>query len=343
MPDGPPLPVGKLDPEFLARLLAADTRADPRVILGPGIGRDVAVLDFGDRALVAKSDPVTFATDELGWYAVHVNANDVATAGAQPKWFLGTLLLPEGQSTPEIVERIFAQIRRACDEIDVSLVGGHTEITYDLDRPILCGQMLGEVDKGRLVLPTGIRVGDAILMTKAIAVEGASILARELADRLRAGGCSDEEIEEGAQHLYRPGISVTPEAQALTSAVRVHAMHDPTEGGLATGLWEMAQAGGVGIDVRPNAIPRLPLCERFCRVLEVQPLGLIASGTLLVAVDPADVPPALAACDEAGIQCTKIGGATEHAGEVRERTPQGWQPMRRFGQDELARLFAEGA
>jgi hydrogenase expression/formation protein HypE len=343
MPDGSPLPVGKLAPELLAELLADDEEADPRVILGPGIGRDVAVLDFGDRALVAKSDPVTFATDELGWYAVHVNANDIATAGAQPKWFLGTLLLPEGKSTSEIVKRVFAQIRRACAEIGVSLVGGHTEITYGLDRPILCGQMLGEVDKEKLVLPTGIRVGDAILMTKAIAVEGTSILARELADRLKAGGCSDDEIERGAQHLFKPGISVTPDALALTSAVRVHAMHDPTEGGLASGLWEMAQAGDVGIDARPDPIPRLPLCERFCRVLAVEPLGLIASGTLLAAVDPADVPSALAACDEAGIECTEIGVATDRKGEVREHTPDGWQPMRRFDQDELARLFAEGA
>ncbi len=343
MPDGSPLPVGKLAPELLAELLAADEAADPRLILGPGIGRDVAVLDFGDRALVVKSDPITFATDELGWYAVHVNANDIATAGAQPKWFLGTLLLPEGKSTSAIVERVFAQIRRACAEIGVSLVGGHTEISYGLDRPILCGQMLGEVDKDKLVLPTGIEVGDAILMTKAIAVEGTSILARELADRLRAGGCSDEQIEEGAQHLFSPGISVAPDALALTSAVRVHAMHDPTEGGLATGLWEMAQAGGVGIDVRPDSILRLPLCEEFCRVLDVQPLGLIASGTLLAAVDPADVPAALAACDEAGIQCTEIGVTTELTGEVREHTPDGWRPMRRFDQDELARLFAEGA
>ncbi len=343
MADGSPLPVGKLDPELLAALLAADAKADPRVILGPGIGRDVAVLDFGDRALVVKSDPITFATDELGWYAVHVNANDIATAGARPKWFLGTLLLPEGKSRPEIVERIFAQIRRACDEIGASLVGGHTEITYGLDRPILCGQMLGEVDKDNLVLPTGVRVGDAILMTKAIAVEGTSILARELADRLAAGGCSAEEIEEGARHLFKPGISVAPDALALTSAVRVHAMHDPTEGGLATGLWEMAQAGEVGIDVRLDPIPRLPLCEKFCRVLGVEPLGLIASGTLLAAVDPADVPAALAACDEAAIRCTEIGVATERRGEVREHTADGWQAMRRFDQDELARLFAEGA
>jgi len=342
MPQDPPLPVGKLDPDLLAGLLAADTTHDPRVILGPGIGRDVAILDFGGRALVAKSDPITFATDELGWYAVHVNANDIATSGARPRWFLGTLLLPEGKSTAEAVERIFAQVRRACREISVSLVGGHTEITHGLDRPILCGQMLGEVEKEKLVLPTGIRVGDGILMTKAIAVEGTSILAREFADRLRAGGCSTEEIEEGADHLYRPGISVAADAQALTSAARVHAMHDPTEGGLATGLWEMAQAGQVGLDIWPDRIARLPLCEKFCGVLGLEPLGLIASGTLLAAVDPSDVPAALDACQKTDIQCTEIGVVTDRAGEVRESTPDGWAVSRRFDQDELARLLAEG-
>jgi hydrogenase expression/formation protein HypE len=338
-----PLPVGKLDPELLASLVEAEAIDDPRVLLGPGIGRDVAVLDFGDRALVAKSDPITFATDELGWYAVHVNANDIATSGARPRWFLGTLLLPEGAADADTVTRIFGQIRRACRELGASLVGGHTEVTYGLDRAILCGQMLGEVDKDRLVLPTGIRVGDAVLMTKAVAVEGTSLLARELADRLRAGGCSPEEIEQGAGHLYEPGIGVARDAGALTSAVRVHAMHDPTEGGLATGLWEMAQAGGVGIDVWPDRIPRLPLCDKFCRVLDIEPLGLIASGALLAAVDPADVPAALDACRAAGVECTEIGVATDRRGTVRERTPEGWKPADRFDQDELARLFAEGA
>ena len=334
-----PLPVGKLDPAFLARLLGEGDEADPRVILGPGIGRDVAVLDFGDRALVVKSDPVTFATDELGSYAVNVNANDIACAGAEPKWFLGTLLLPEGKTDEALVTRIFEQIREACSSIGVSLIGGHTEVTYGLDRPILSGQMFGEVVKERLVLPTGLRPGQAILMTKAIAVEGTSILAREAADRLTQAGCSEQELAAGAARLHDPGISVVAEARVLTSLGLVHAMHDPTEGGLATGLWEMAHAGGVGIDVLMNDIAVDPLCARFCQLLGLDPLGLIASGTLLAAVDAAEADRAIAACRQAGVACAQIATATERPGEVRERDGGSWRALRRFDQDEVAKVF----
>jgi len=335
-----PLPVGKLDPALLRDLLASATKPDPRVILGPGIGRDVAVLDFGDTALVVKSDPITFAADALGWYVVNVNANDIATAGARPRWFLATLLLPEGRADGDVVTAIFAQIRGACDALGISLVGGHTEVTYGLDRPVLCGHMLGEVPREKLVLPTGIQAGDAVLMTKTVAIEGTSLLAREAAARLLEAGCTPAEIEAGAACLYDPGISVVAESEALTSAVTVHAMHDPTEGGIATGLWEMAEAGGVGLDVHPSRMRVHPLCDRFCALLGLDPLGLIASGTLLAAIDPSDVPRATEACAERGIICTRIGTVTTCQGEVREPGPDGWKPVRRFDQDELAGLLA---
>jgi hydrogenase maturation factor len=338
MTSAEPFPVGKIDPDLLRELLAERAPEDGRVLLGPGLGRDVAVLDFGETALAVKSDPVTFATDALGWYAVHVNANDIATCGARPRWFLATLLLPEGSTTAALVRAIFAQMREACAALNIALVGGHTEVTYGLDRPVLCGQMLGEAPRAKLVLPTGIRVGDAVLMTKAVAVEGTSLLAREAAGRLREAGCTEAELEEGAGYLFRPGISVAPEAELLMSSVRVHAMHDPTEGGLATGLWEMAQAGGVGIEVGLDRIPRLPLCERFCALLGLEPLGLIASGTLLAAVDAADATRAVEVCSEAGIPCAEIGIVTDRAGEVGAVTPEGRRGLSRFDQDEVARV-----
>ena len=136
--------VGKLPPDLLHRLLSSAPPTDPRVLIGPGIGEDAAVISMADdRVLVAKTDPITFASDEIGWYSVHVNANDIAATGAEPRWFLATLLAPE--STPESwIENAFRQISDACKEVGVSLIGGHTEITYDLNRPIVIGVMLGE-------------------------------------------------------------------------------------------------------------------------------------------------------------------------------------------------------
>src|SRR6266850_1493544 len=171
----PALAVGKLPPQLLERLLGKVPLTDPRV------GEDAAVLDMGDRYLVATADPITFATDEAGWYALHVNANDIAVRGARPTWFLATVLLPEGAATEATVERLFADLGEACAELGVALIGGHTEVTAGLPRAIVSGCMLGEVEKDRLVTTGGARPGDTLLLTKGVPLEGAAIVARERA------------------------------------------------------------------------------------------------------------------------------------------------------------------
>jgi len=225
------LAVGKLDMEFLTALLEQYARTDDeRVVVGPRVGEDALVIDFGDRFLVAKTDPITFATDEIGWYAVNVNANDIATTGAICRWFLATLLLPEGRTTKQLVETIFAQMSQACRSLDIALCGGHTEITYGLDRPIVVGQMLGEVEREALVTTDGMRVGDDLILTKGIAIEGTAIIAREKADAL-ANKFRPDFIARCQGFLHDPGISVVADARLATAQARIHAMHDPTEGG----------------------------------------------------------------------------------------------------------------
>src|SRR5687767_15817446 len=160
------LPVGKLPASTLQAILERHAVKDPRVVVGPRVGEDAAVIDIGDRYLVATADPVTFATDDIARYALVVNANDVAVRGARPRWFLATLLLPAGAATDETVAALFASLQEACEEMEVTLVGGHTEVTHGLDRPIVAGTMLGEVAKDKLVTTGGARVGDAIVMTK---------------------------------------------------------------------------------------------------------------------------------------------------------------------------------
>ncbi|MFQ5879926.1 MAG: AIR synthase related protein, partial [Dehalococcoidia bacterium] len=227
--------VGKLLAQLLARLLAQVTTRDPRVVVGPKLGEDAAVIDVGDKYLVAKTDPITFATDHIGWYAVHVNANDIAVMGARPAWFLATILLP--QSVPQLTaEAIFQQILSACEQLDVELVGGHTEVTYGLSRPMVVGAMLGEVAKDRLVQSSGAQPGDRLLLTKGIAIEGTAILARELSEPLRQRGVAPDLIQSAQRLIFEPGISVVPEALLAAAGGRVHAMHDPTEGGLATAV-----------------------------------------------------------------------------------------------------------
>jgi hydrogenase expression/formation protein HypE len=334
-----PLPAGKLPPDLLRSLLSSVTPADPSVIVGPEIGEDAAILDLGGPDLVAaKTDPITFASEDLGRYLLAVNSNDLATMGAEPRWLLVTALLPEGVER-EQVEAIFHSVRSACEEAGVALVGGHTEVTVGLDRPILAGFLLGTVGRGRILRTAGARVGDQLVLAGGIAIEGTAILAREHARDLLARGVDPESIETAAAWLRDPGLSIVPAARALNATGAVHAMHDPTEGGLVTALHELAEAAGVGLWVDGEAVPVLPACRAICEAMGLDPLGLLASGALLAAMDPAEVPAAVDRLLALGIPAIPIGrivppgqGRTLAGGGRNAELPV-------FPRDELARFL----
>ena len=329
---------GKLPLELLSQLLDRINISDPRVVLGARPGEDAALIDFGDKYLVAKTDPVTFATDLIGWYVVQVNANDLAVMGATPRWLMATLLLPEG-TAPEETRSIFDQMLDACAGLDIALVGGHTEVTYDLARPIAIGAMLGEVAKERAVLTSGARPGDAIVLTKGIAIEGAAILAREAGTRLREAGVAPHVLERARELLLSPGISVVRDAAIACDTVKVHSMHDPTEGGLATGLLEVAKGADVGLIVDAERIPILPECRAICQALGLDPLGLIASGALLATLAPQHAPRLIEALARHGIPAYDIGRTASRAEGLKLRTGEGDRQLPVFERDELARFF----
>jgi hydrogenase maturation factor len=335
-----PFPLGKLPPENLARLLDEHTFSlpDDRVLVYPGVGEDAAVIDMGERWLVAKTDPITFATDEIGWYAVHVNANDVAAAGGVPRWFLSALLLPEAATDEALLERIMAQISSACRSLGVVPCGGHTEVTHRLDRPIVIGVMLGEIEPGNLVRSSGVKVGDTILMTKGAAIEGTAIMALEKEQELRQR-FSGAFLERCRGFIHDPGISVVREARLAMSAGDVHAMHDPTEGGVATGLWELAMASNVGLRVDVEQIPIFDETRQLCEVFGLEPLGVIASGALLIAVAETDVAAISTTLTDAGLVVAPIAHAVSPKCGVKMRTGSRLQPLPRYDQDEIARLF----
>ncbi len=335
-----PLPVGKLPADLLAKLPAQTPVQDPRVVLGPGVGLDCAVIEAGDYLLVYKSDPITFAAEAIGWYAVQVNANDIATAGATPRWFLVTLLLPEERTTAVLVEQIFHQLTDACQEIGVSLVGGHTEITFGLERPLIVGTMIGEVAPDRLVTPRGAAPGDRILLTKGVPIEATAILAREFPDRLRPV-LSEAEIKQAAAFLTKPGISVLRDAQIAMQAGRVTAMHDPTEGGLAGALWELAEASNRQLIVDLTAVPIPPLSARICSVFNLDLLATIASGALLLTSPATDALYIQRALEREGIGCTDIGVIADGSPSVQRQTSTGYEELRRPGRDEIVRVYQE--
>jgi hydrogenase maturation factor len=279
---------------------------DEQVIIGPGVGLDCAVVRPDPGLIVITSDPVTFASDNIGWYVVQVNANDIVTTGAIPRWFMATILLPDDHATPEMAERIFGQIRTACEELQIILIGGHTEVTYGLSRPIVTGTMLGTVSSRELLSPKNVEPGDWILLTKSIPIEAAAVLAKELPARLLEV-LTPGEIERAASYLHNPGISVVGDARVALSAGRVTSMHDPTEGGLASALWELAQASGRTLCFDQEAVPLDKLALRICRVFDLNPLATIASGSLLMTVAAEDGEHVCTALMDAKIPCAHIG------------------------------------
>jgi hydrogenase maturation factor len=331
-------PIGKLPVKTLERLLKQNKIKDRRVIVGPGIGEDAAVIDTGGpRYLIAKTDPITFAVDRIGWYAVHINANDIATKGARPLWYLATLLLPEELTTFDVAEKIFADTLEACRSIGVTLIGGHTEVTAGLTRPIVVGQMLGEVDKSKLVRADGAQKGDVIILTKGIAIEGTAVIAREHGSDILTA-LDENTLSRCRQFMYQPGISVLKEALAATESGAVHAMHDPTEGGLATALHELAWAADVGLQVNAEVIPVFPETQSLCNHYHLDPLGLIASGALLIVAPPAEAETIVARLGSEGITATVIGEVTDKSHGIKMHTADGVHDLPLFEQDELTRI-----
>ncbi|PKB71199.1 MAG: hypothetical protein BZY87_06595 [SAR202 cluster bacterium Io17-Chloro-G6] len=331
--------IGKFPPSLLEKLLQNAGISDPQVILGPGVGEDAAVLDPGDTLLVAKSDPITFASNQIGRYAVQVNANDVACTGGVPRWFLATLLVPE-RFTEDQAEELFNQVLDACNAIGVTLIGGHSEVTYGIDRPLVSGTLLGVVSRDRLVKTGGAQEGDSIVVTKGIAIEGTALLALERADDLRNAGVSDDIITQSANLLDSPGISIIVDAQTACDAAQVHSMHDVTEGGMITGLREVASASGLGLAIEEDSVPVLPLTRQVCQALNLDPLGLLASGSLLITLPPGDVPSLLSALDKKGIDGWEIGLMLAPEEGLISIGREGEVELPQFSRDELARYFS---
>jgi len=335
--EGLALGSGKLPNETLQAYLREFNFQDPSVIVSAGVGEDVAAVDIADdEVLVLKSDPITFATDAIGQYAVVVNANDIATAGAKPRWFLTTLLLPCG-TTPSQIRAIMQELARVCDHWGITLCGGHTEISDAVIRPVVVGMMAGTVKRCDLIEKQNMQPGDTVLLTKAVAVEGTAIIAREFADQLLGKGITSAEIEEGKAFLSQ--ISILPEARLATRDGLAVAMHDVTEGGLATALEELSTAGGYKIAVELDAIPMFDLTRKICTALDLDPLGLIGSGSLIICCRSGNCDVVVERLREQGTEATVIGkvlGPGQGIEAVFQGQPAPWPS---FKVDEIVRMF----
>lgn len=336
------LHAGKLPAELLGRLLRQYTMHDDRVLIGPGVGRDSAAIQFGDTALVVKSDPITFPTERPAHHLIQVNANDIACQGAVPRWMLVTVLLPHGSTTEDTVASLFEDVTKEASNIGVHVIGGHTEVTIGLDRPILVGTMLGEASLDDLIDPARAQPGDRLLMTRTAGIEGTALLAATLRDVLETKlGVPRATIDAAAAFLIEPGISILREARALADARVVTALHDPTEGGIATAVRELAIACGCGVIVSSNSIGIAEETQSIADALGADPIGLLASGSLLAAVPKDQVDAAEVVMRRLGTPFAWIGKLTPPESGMRLRTGTSEQDLPEFSSDEVARVLAK--
>jgi hydrogenase maturation factor len=329
---------GKPDPEKLKRIVEKiHSPLGKGILVGPSYGEDSAVVVRGEDAWVISSDPITFASKDQGYYLVHVNANDVATMGARPLYLILVMLLPEGRTEEDLVNSLLDQVRTAADSLGISVIGGHTEVTPGLKETILVGTMIGITKRDRIVRSSGAEPGDLLILTKGIAIEGTSIIARERESTVEEI-FGKEKTERLKEWIKDPGISVVREALLLAESKLVKAMHDPTEGGLAMGIHELAAASGVGVEIIYEEIPifeeTMTLTERF----ELDPLGMIASGSLLAAIEKSKLEGAIKLLKGKGIEVSVIGEVMEREFGVKLRKSGELADLPQFPQDEILKI-----
>ncbi len=326
------LPLGKLPAPLLERLLKSIPAYGPDIIAGSGIGEDAAVVDFGGHRLVFKTDPITFLSEDIFRYLITVNSNDIACMGGTPRYLLVTILLPEGIMTAD-VESLFEELINVCKSMNIILLGGHTEITHGLNRPIAAGFMIGTLEREPLGA-SNAKNGDAILLSKSIPIEAVSIIARQMPEKL---GLDEETLNTARNLIHDPGISIMKEA-VIAAGLGATALHDPTEGGLATGLMELAKASRCGVEADMDSIPVLGLARDMLERLGIDPLGAIASGSLLACCPDENAKSIIEAWQAEGIKGTIIGHVTE-SGLVLIRNGKR-EPLPEFSRDELARYLS---
>jgi hydrogenase maturation factor len=281
------LPPGKIPIDLLKDVVFKNLGASrSEVIVGPKAGVDGAVIDMGSKDAIVSMDPITGAVERIGWEAINVNANDIATFGVEPAFFFSCIMIPAG-SDSQIIEAISTQMHHAAAELGIAIVGGHCEVTPGLANPIVVGCIMGLTEKGKYVTAAGAKAGDKIILTKTAGIEGTAILATDREEQLKK--VFSQTLLDGAKQFYSQ-ISVVRDALTAYRSGGVHAMHDPTEGGILNGIHEMADAPNLGVRVFKDKIIVEPETAKICRYYEIDPLQLISSGALLIAADPEAAP-----------------------------------------------------
>ena len=329
---------GKLPTNLLKQLLRTLPTSNPSLIIPPGIGLDAAGLKIGNQLVAVTTDPITFTTDKIALYSVVVNINDVACLGCCPCWYLGVLLLPIGTDESS-VKKIWQELSFELKKYGITSIGGHVEVTPTVNQPVLIGQIIGKAVTKKLFDARNSSASDKILLCKKIAIEGTAIIAKERANDLKKF-FSKTQIKKMQNLLHNPGICIWPYVEKILKIPGIIAMHDPTEGGIATALHELADASRLGINIDGDKIPILDETKTLAKILKFNPLGLLASGSLLIVCKASAVKKII---DKLGKdEVTLIGELTKE--KLKTISYNGKKKsMPRYDHDEIVRALAKSS
>lgn len=306
------LPPGKIPIDILKEVVFKNLGAERKeVTVGPAAGIDGAVIDLENNSIIVSMDPITGAVERIGWLAVNVNANDVATFGVEPAFLFSCMLLPENADRA-LVEAISLQMNTAAKDLGIAIVGGHCESTPGLANPIVVGCIMGVTEKGRYVTAGDAKAGDKLILTKSAGIEGTAILATDREHALKQA--INTQTLQAAKNFYKQ-ISVVKDALTAYRTGGVHAMHDPTEGGVAGGIHEMADAANLGVKIFREAVPVQLETAQICSHFQIDPLQLISSGALLIAAETKSTDAIISNLKREQIQASVIGEFTENTNQ----------------------------
>ncbi|MCF6461199.1 AIR synthase family protein [Clostridium sp. Cult3] len=299
--------IGKLPNEVLKRIVFDNIKnRREEVLVGSAIGKDNAIVDFGDEVCILSTDPITGATKDIGKLAVHISCNDVASSGAEPIGVLLTILAPPN-TTEEDIYLIMNEAGEASKTLNVEIMGGHTEITDAVNRVVISATVVGKQKKENMLDIHSIEDGYQVLMTKYVGIEGTSILAKELEAYLE-DKIDEAKIKE-AQSMGED-ISVVKEG-VICGEIGVNYMHDITEGGVLGAVWEGAVAINKGIKIYEDLIPIKQITKEISDILDIDPYRLISSGSMLIVAEKGKIPIIKNRLAEEGIKVTVIGEVIE--------------------------------
>lgn len=299
---------GKLDWDDLKDIIDEYTSVKRKEVrIGSGIGEDCSVIDFGENECVLSTDPITGANSNIGTLAVNINCNDNAACGVEPLGVLVTILVPT-ESTILDIKEIMRQINEETKKLNVQVLGGHTEVTEAVNKPIVMCTVVGKCPSGKAVASSGAQAGDDIIVTKDLCLEGTSILINDHLDKLKKF-ISDDEIQDGMR--YSSYLSVVKEGK-IAGKFGVHSMHDITEGGVLGALWEIAKGSNKGFRVYEEKMPLTNLTKKICSIFNIDPLKLISSGSMLITTSKGDE--LVKILNNSNVKASIIGKVTENSG-----------------------------